>query len=172
MWNLIVSAGSTQQFPPVTILYIKIHWACFKSARRILKKCKKNVSGLSVESPSKMEWKKGCRAVVELFLPLTVLVFLFRSRCVLCNQVIMALHGLLPYPALDSPIRRSPSLPLDEAGRNPLHPPFLYVLDRRTTDEQTNQTEEFVKVIPFPSQHLPSQHGELIHFLYCSNALN
>jgi hypothetical protein len=48
----------------------------------------------------------------------------------------------------------------------------VYVLDRRTTDEQTNQTEEFVKVIPFPSQHLPSQHGELIHFLYCSNALN
>ena len=119
-----------------------------------------------------MEWKKGCRAVVELFLPLTVLVFLFRSRCVLCNQVIMALHGLLAYPALDSPIRRSPSLPLNEAGRNPLHPPFLYVLDRRTTDEQTNQTEEFVKVIPFPSQHLPSQHGEFIHFLYCSNGLN
>ena len=85
---------------------------------------------------------------------------------------LLALHGLLAYPALDSPIRRSPSLPLDEAGRNPLHPPFLYVLDRRTTDEQTNQTEEFVKVIPFPSQHLPSQHGELIHFLYCSNALN
>ena len=87
----------------------------------------KNVSGLSVESPSKMEWKKGCRAVVELFLPLTVLVFLFRSRCVLCNQVIMALHGLLPYPALDSPIRLSPSLPLDEAGRN-LHCILLFCM--------------------------------------------
>ena len=74
-----------------------------------------------------MEWKKGCRAVVELFLPLTVLVFLFRSRCVLCNQVIMALHGLLAYPALDSPIRLSPSLPLDEAGRN-LHCILLFCM--------------------------------------------
>ncbi len=87
----------------------------------------KNVSGLSVESPSKMEWKKDAVRVVELFLPLTVLVFLFRSRCVLRNQVIMALHGLLPCPALDSPIRLSPSLPLDEAGRN-LHCILLFCM--------------------------------------------
>jgi hypothetical protein len=112
-----------------------------------------------------MEWKKGCR-VVELFLPLTVLVFLFRSRCVLRHQVIMALHGLLPYPALDSPIRLSPSLPLDEAGRNPHCILFFRMFHHRTTDEQTNEAEEFVKVIPFPSQHLYGQ----FHYLW-SNAL-
>ena len=50
------------------------------------------------------------------------------TLCVMqCNQVIMALHGLLPYPALDSPIRLSPSLPLDEAGRN-LHCILLFCM--------------------------------------------
>jgi hypothetical protein len=51
------------------------------------------------------------------------------------------------FPTGDSPIRLSPSLPLDEAGRNPHCILFFRMFHHRTTDEQTNEAEEFVKVI-------------------------
>ena len=44
----------------------------------------------SVESQSQMEWRKDMSCFIELFPPLRVLVFFFRSPCVLHNQVVRA----------------------------------------------------------------------------------